>query len=80
MYFQLEEKNQALKKQIHGLKCKLGLDKQNADLLVEKNEREKGRLRKKLIILSVTLMQQSKKLQKFSKNSQTRTLKNASPR
>ena len=36
MYFQLEEQNQVLKKQIHGLKCKLDLDKQNADLLVRR--------------------------------------------
>ena len=76
----LEKENQALKKQLQALKCKLGLNKQNADLLAEQSGREKGGLRKKLVILSATFIQQKKQLQELSKNAQTIALKNASLR
>ena len=76
----LYNENQALKKQLHALKCELGLNKQNADLLAEQNGREKGGLRKKLVILTAVFTQQSKQLQELSQNAQTRALKNASLR
>ena len=76
----MEKENQALKKQLQALKCELGLNKQNADLLAEQSGREKSGLRKKLVILSVTFNQQSKQLQELSRNAQTRALKNASLR
>ena len=76
----LEKENQALKKQLQALKCELGLNNQNADLLAEQRGREKGGLRKKLVILSATFNQQSKQLQKLSKDAQMQALKNASLR
>ena len=78
MYYQLEKQNQALKKQLQALKCELGLNKQNADSLAQESGREKGGLRKKLVILSATFIQQSKQLQKLSKNA--RALKHPSLR